>query len=125
MRTMTRNRRKFYCASFNSVSMSKDKNGYYVEDASNYSDPVLHYGVFTPASGQAQIQYFGANEIYDKVITLNLEEDYLVVGSVLWVDTMPELDNKGATETPYDYIVVGVSKSLNFINVAIRKVKVA
>ena len=55
----------------------------------------------------------------------NQDETYLAVGSVLWVDTMPELDEQGKTETPFDYIVVKVAKSLNVVNVAIRKVDVS
>jgi len=123
MRTMARNRQVFYAADLISVGMSQDTDGNYVENTFNYSDPVKHEGVFTPADGRATVQLFGANEVYDKVITLNQGENYLVVGSVLWVDTMPEIDKEtGKTETPYDYIVVGVSKSLNFVNIAIRKV---
>lgn len=126
MRTMARNRQVFYSADLISVGMSQDTDGNYVENTFNYSNPVKRKGVFTPADGRATVQLFGANEVYDKVITLNQGENYLVVGSVLWVDTMPEIDEKtGKTDTPYDYIVTRVSKSLNFINVGIRKVDVS
>lgn len=125
MRTMTRNRKVFYSASFDGLSMSTDKDGNYVEEKHTYSDPVKRYGVFTPANGNAHVQLFGMNELYDKVIMLNGNDDYLAVGSVLWVDTMPVIDEHGKTETPHDYIVVRVAKSLNFIRVAIRKVNVS
>ena len=125
MRTMTRNRRVFYSASFVSAAMGVDKNGDYTEMQNTYTDPVERMGVFTPANGTANDQVFGMNEIYDKVITLNIEEDYLAVGSVLWVDTMPDIDKQGKTTTPYDYVVVKVAPSLNFIHVAIRKVSVS
>ena len=125
MRSMTRNRRVFYSASFVSSSMGVDTYGNYTEMQNTYTDPVKHCGVFTPANGTANDQVFGMNEIYDKIITLNIEENYLAVGSVLWVDTMPEIDVKGKTTTPYDYVVVKVAPSLNFIHVAIRKVSVS
>ena len=125
MRTMTRNRRTFYYASLNTVTMGTDKDGNYTEEQYTYSDPVEKQGVITAANGEAVTQLFGANERYDKVITLNLGENILNIGSVLWVDTMPVLDDKGKTTTPYDYIVVKVAESLNFINVAIRKVNVS
>jgi hypothetical protein len=64
------------------------------------------------------------NEIYDKVITLNQGENYLAVGSVLWVDTMPTFDGEGKVTNAHDYVVVRVSPSLNFVNVAIKKVNV-
>lgn len=125
MRTMTRNRRTFYEASLTAVTMAQDTDGNYTEDTYTYSNPTQRTGVITAANGEAQTQLFGANERYDKVITLNLGENYLQVGSVLWVDTMPEIDKQGKTATPYDYVVVKVAESLNFVNVAIRKVNVA
>lgn len=125
MRTMTRNRRTFYEASLTAVTMAQDSDGNYTEDTYAYSNPTERTGVITAANGEAQTQLFGANERYDKVITLNLGENYLAIGSVLWVDTMPEIDEQGKTATPYDYVVVKVAESLNFVNVAIRKVNVA
>lgn len=126
MRTMTRNRKVFYQASLTSVAMGKDSDGSYTEEVYTYSNPVKCVGVITAANGEAVTQLFGANERYDKVITLNLGEVYPEIGSVLWVDTMPVIDEEtGETSTPYDYIVVKVAESLNFVNVAIRKVNVS
>ena len=125
MRTMTRNRRTFYEASLDTVAMGKDTDGNYTEEVYTYSNPTARTGIITAANGEAVTQLFGANERYDKVITLNLGENYLAIGSVLWVDTMPEIDGQGKTATPYDYIVVKVAESLNFVNVAIRKVDVS
>lgn len=125
MRTMARNRQVFYSAELLGTTMPKDSEGNYTEEQNTYSVPTMHKAVITPASGRVVAEVFSAAEHYDKVITLNQNEDYLKVGSILWVDTMPELDDKGETTTPYDYIVVSVSKSLNFINVAIRKVDVS
>ena len=125
MRTMIRNRRTFYYASLVSEEMGKDSDGNYTEEVYTYSDPVRKTGVITAANGEAATQLFGANERYDKVITLNKGENFLEIGSVLWVDTLPTLDEHGKTTTPYDYIVVKVAESLNFVNVAIRKVQVS
>ena len=125
MRTMTRNRKVFYYASLNALALGQDKDGIYTEEKYTYSDPVKAEGVFTVANGRAQSMIFGMSEIYDRVITLNKGENFLSVGSVLWIDTMPEIDGQGHTETPYDYFVVAVSDSLNFVSVAIRKVDVA
>ena len=125
MRTMTRNRRVFYEAAFASTAMAQDKDGIYTEETTTYGDVHQRYGVITPANGQADTQLFGINEIYDKVITLNKDENYLAVGSVLWVDTLPVYDAKGNVTNAYDYVVVKVAESLNFISVAIRKVQVA
>ena len=125
MRTMTRNRRVFYYASLDGVSMGTDKDGNYTEAKHTYTDPVKAYGVFSTASGFATMQIFGMDEHYDKTVMLNQDETFLKVGSVLWVDTMPTLDAQGKTTTPYDYIVVRVSNSLNFNVAGIRKVTVS
>lgn len=125
MRTMTRNRRTFYYADLLGVTMSQDTDGNYVEDTMTYSDPVEWKAPVTAANGQAETQLFGVNEPYDKVITLNKGENFLKIGSILWVDTSPDLDGQGKATKPYDYIVVKTAESLNFVNVAIRKVDVS
>lgn len=52
--------------------------------------------------------------------------------TVLWVDTVPLVDDSGALKlngkgeviTPHDYIVKKVAKSLNSVSIAISKVNV-
>ena len=44
--------------------------------------------------------------------------------SILWVDTLPHLNEDGSTDTPYDYIVRRVARSLNGVSIAIGKVDV-
>jgi hypothetical protein len=76
---------------------------------------------------------FGDNESYDKVIVMDNEAPTLDIYSVLWVDTVPLLDNTGALAldesgkviTPYDYIVKKVAKSLNSVSIAISKVTIS
>ena len=53
--------------------------------------------------------------------------------SILWIDTMPELnadgslavDSEGKVKTPHDYIVKKVAKSLNSVSYAVSKVSVS
>ena len=125
MRTMNRNRQTFYYASLVSADMALS-SGVYTELAYVFDDPTEAKGVITAANGEAETQLFGSDERYDKVITLNPGENYLAIGSILWVDTMPEIEQDGSTETPYDYVVTKVGKSLTgFVVVAIRKVEVS
>ena len=133
MRTMRRNKQSFYEAKVTGVEMGQNGDGEYTEETKIYSTPDEHYAVISPASGSAELQEFGANEVYDKVITLEKGENYLAVGSLLWIDCPVELytngdlatDESGKLITPYNYIVTAVSESLNFIKVAIRKVSVS
>ena len=53
--------------------------------------------------------------------------------TVLWVDTVPQVDEDGALVTneenevitPHDYIVKKVARSLNSVSIAISKVNVS
>lgn len=132
MRSMLRNRQTFYHASFESKTMGHDADNNYTEPVIIYSDPEKKEAVISEGSGEAFLQLFGMAVQYDRVITLNRGEEYLEVGSVLWVDTPIALDENGHLQkengkivTPYDYHVVAVRRSLNVVNVAIRKVKVS
>lgn len=125
MRTMNRNRQTFYHASLVSSTMGTS-GGVYTELTYTYGKPTKAKAVITAANGEVETQLFGADERYDKVITLNPGEDYLEVGSILWVDTMPTIKKDESTETPYDYVVTKVGKSLTgFVIAAIRKVDVS
>ena len=132
MRSMSRNRQTFYYASFSGKTMGQDTQGNYTEPIITYSDPVRKEAVISEGSGEAFLQLFGMAEQYDKVITLNRDEDYLKVGSVLWIETLITLDSNGhlakengAIVTPYNYYVVAVRRTLNAIFVAVKKVKVS
>ena len=131
MRSMSRNRQAFYYASQTGVTMGKDKDNNYTEEVYTYGDPVKKEAVINEGQDTSTMELFGVNVVYDKVITLNKGEDYLSVGSVLWVDTPISLDSNGhlkktngVIDTPYNYVVVKTNKSLNIPTVAIRSVKV-
>ena len=125
MRTIIRNRQEFYYATLTSSGMAYDEDGNYTEVTYAYSNPVKKTAVITLGNGEAETQIFGANEKYDKIITLNAGDNFLAVGSVLWVDTMAVIEQDGSTKTPFDYTVRKVGKSLSgFVVVAITKVDV-
>ena len=133
MRSMRKNKQTFYYASLVGTTMGKDSDNNYTEPINSYSIPIESRAVISPASGNTELQLFGANEVYDKVITLDKGENYLAVGSVLWIDSDVTLDTNGDLAvdsngkllTPYNYVVTKVADSLNFVQVAIRKVTVS
>jgi hypothetical protein len=92
---MLRNKQSFYEAKVTGVEMGQNGDGEYTEETKIYSTPDEHNAVISPASGSAELQAFGANEVYDKVITLEKGENYLAVGSLLWIDCPIELDTNG------------------------------
>lgn len=125
MRCMVRNKSKFYYASYIGETEIIDEYGYgYGEYEISYGKPIKSTGNISAAQGEMQSRQFGESENYDKVIVLDDINAPLDEHSILWVDTLPHLNEDGTTDTPHDYIVKKVAKSLNGVSIAIRKVMV-
>ena len=125
MRCMTRNKTPFYYALYTGQTEILDEN----ENATGqysvtYDNPVKMLGNVSAAQGEMQSRQFGDSESYDKVIVLDAIDTPIDEYSVLWVDTLPHTNADGSTETPYDYVVKKVARSLNSVSLAISKVSV-
>ena len=124
MRCMLRNKSRFYYASYIGETEILDDYGNRTGEYSiSHSAPVEYYGNISPAKGEKQTQQFGESESYDKVIVLDDRNAPIDEHSVLWVDTLPSLNEYGTT-TPHDYEVKAVARSLNGMSIAISKVNV-
>ena len=124
MRCMLRNKSKFYYASYIGETEIIDEYGNATgEYEVSYGNPIECFGNISAAQGEMQSRQFGESESYDKVIVLDDINAPIDEHSILWVDTLPRL-NEGATKTPHDYTVTRVAKSLNGVSIAIRKVSV-
>ena len=125
MRGLLRNKTKFYYALYEKqeeiIDEYGNKTGQY---EIIYGKPVKMFGNISPSVGEVQVREFGESESYDKVIVLDKRDIPIDEYSILWVDTLPLLNNDGITETPHDYIVKKVARSLNSVSIAIRKVDV-
>ena len=125
MRGMVRNKSKFYYASYIGKTELLDEYGNLTgEYTISYSDPIKFFGNISAAQGEMQSRQFGETESYDKVIVLDDRNAPIDEHSILWVDTLPHLTDNGTTETPHDYIVKRVARSLNGVSIAIKKVRV-
>ena len=125
MRCMVRNKSKFYYASYIGETEIIDEYGNRTgEFKSSYSNPIEYYGNVSAAQGEIQSQQFGMSESYDKVIVLDDRNAPIDEHTVIWVDTLPYLNDDGTTDTPYDYIAKKVARSINGVSIAIRKVNV-
>ena len=123
MRTLLRNKTKFYYATYiNDSEIIDDYGNSTGEYKITHSNPIELLGNISPANGEIQYQQFGESEKYDKVIVLDDRNVPLDEHSVLWVDTLPHLNADGTTATPYDYEVKKIARSLNGVSIAIRKV---
>lgn len=133
MKCMERNKVRFFYALYMGKQEITDEYGNATGQYEvTHSSPVECYGNVSAAKGDTQSRQFGENEAYDKVIVMDNEAPGIDEYSVLWVDTLPELDkdghlavnDEGEVITPYDYIVKKVARSLNSVSLAISKVKV-
>ena len=125
MRCMVRNKSKFFYALYIDKQELKDEYGNTTgEYEVIHGNPVGALGNVSSARGETQVQQFGESESYDKVIVLDNPNTPIDEYSILWVDTLPHLNNDGTTDTPHDYIVIRKAVSLNSVSLAIRKVHV-
>ena len=137
MMAMPINKKTYYYALYTGKTEITDSDGYYTgETTITYGNPVKDSANISPARGDSSVNQFGKDTDYDKVIVYGKAsrdqackiDEY----SVLWVDTMPELnadgtlktDQSGNVITPHDYIVKKIADGLDSIQVAIRKVDV-
>ena len=125
MRCLVRNKRTFYYASYRGETEIVDEYGNITGQYSvNYGNPVKTLGNVSAAQGEMQSRQFGESESYDKVIVLDDIDTPIDEYSILWVDTLPHLNEDGSTDTPHDYVVKKVARSLNGVSIAISKVNV-
>lgn len=117
--------RTFYYATYENKSEIIDEYGNKTgEYEIIYSNPVKCKGNISPAQGEIQSRQFGDSESYDKVIVLSNVNVPINEHSILWVDSLPTIKEDGTTDTPYDYTVKKVARSLNSVSFAIQKVDV-
>lgn len=126
MRCMVRNKTKFYYASYiDDIELTDEYGNKTGEYGIVYSNPIEAKGNVSSAQGEVQIRQFGESESYDKVIVLDNIDTQINEHSILWVDTLPLLNDDGTTNTPHDYIVKKVARGLNSVSIAIRKVNIS
>ena len=125
MRNMMRNQSKFYYALYIESKETIDEYGNHAgEYELIHGNPIKALGNVSSARGETQVKQFGKSESYDKVIVLDNPNTPINEYSILWVDTLPHLNQDGTTDTPHDYVVVRKAVSLNSVSLAIRKVLV-
>lgn len=83
-----------------------------------YTKPVEMKANISPARGDSTTRQFGETLDYDKVIVFS-GKNPISETSILWIDTPAD------GETPHDYIVMKVAKSLNSTSLAVKKVTVS
>lgn len=124
MRALRRNKQKiYYCLYAGKVGVVDSSGNETGEVAIAYTEPVEMYCNVSTAAGTNDVEQFGNNLEYDKVIVTDDINCPIDEYSVLIVDSDLEYDGNGNVK--YDYIVRRVAKSLNSVSIAISKVKVS
>lgn len=123
MRLLARNKVKFYYCLYQGNQLILNEDGSSCgEYKLVYSDPQRALGNISSAQGQAQVEQFGSNLNYDKVIVYEDPNCPIDENTVLFIDKEPEFDEDG--NPMFDYVVTRVAKSLNSVSYAVSKVKV-
>ena len=133
MRCSERNKRDFWYAPFQSSSNMVDEYGNELNETTvAYGNPVACKGNVSAARGETAVRQFGEYESYDRVIVMDDPNTPINEYAVLWVDSVPTLNedgslatnNDGSPVTPWDYTVKKVARSINSVSIAISKVTV-
>ena len=131
-----RNKQTFWYALYSATEEQYDEYGNQIGTSASYGNPVKTKGNISPAKGDVVARQFGDDEQYDKVIVVGDRDIPIDEYAVLWIDTVPEIDENGALTvnadgeivTPWDYIVRKVGRGLpNYGStvIAVSKVTVA
>lgn len=88
------------------------------EFTNSYSEPIQIQANVSPAMGENSTRQFGDKIDYDRVLViedkcLNINEQ-----SIFWIE------NK-LTDTPHDYEVKKIGRSLNSLSISVKKVDVS
>lgn len=134
MKCMSRNKVRFFFSLYEKREPIKDEYG---NDTGEYEvshgNPKEFSANISAAKGETSTRQFGETESYDKVIVMDNDAPPIDEYTILWVDTIPSVEEDGSLSlnddgeviTPHDYIVKKVARSLNGVSVAISKVNVS
>lgn len=121
MRCLFRNKTPFYYALYQGEADITDEEGNFTgERKVIYSDAVSMKANLSPSKGTSQVEQFGTDIGYDRVIVTDDMNCPIDEHTILWIDTVPTYDEDG--NPICDYIVKRVAKSLSSVSIAITRV---
>lgn len=118
MVTMEINKQKIYYATYSGMSEERDADGYLDGDPRlTYSKPKeLWANVYWPRTDLEQ-ELYGQNLTYERGICVDGYAPEMDEYTIFWIDRIPVLNADGSTDTPHDYVVNRVMRSLNVTNI--------
>ena len=125
MRTLTRNKIRIFYANYRDKIPFVDEYGNRTgEYKIRYWNPTEIMANVSSARGESTTRQFGEDVSYDRILVLDDPKCPITETSILWIDTLPTIEEDGSTKTPYDYIVKQVAVSLNSVSIAVSRVAV-
>ena len=125
MRCLRRNMSDFYYALYaGKTPMVDDYGNKTGEYEVSYENPVPLKANISAARGETISRQFGEDVSYDRVIVMDDPHCPIDEYSILWIDTVPVIDENGKTATPHDHVVTKVARSINSVSIAISRVSV-
>lgn len=119
MRTVQRNQRPVAYAFYKGVTEVVNDNGEYTgEYIVSYTTPIKAFMNVSGGRGAADVAMFGFDTAYARSIVTNDLTTPFNTETVFWIDTDPD---KGE---PHDYRVVGVSRTINQVVIALAEVHI-
>lgn len=126
MKCLRKNMRQFWYALYEKDEEITDADGNYTGLYKPvYTSPRLMRANISAARGTTNEQLFGVDISYDKTVATAYVNCPITETSVLWIDNEPLINSDGFTDTPWDYTVSSVAKSINSITYAVKKVDVS
>lgn len=132
MKLMKRNTQDFYFALYRGKGRVLDEEGKPTfELVENYSKPIKMKGCVSYRSGatnmsmsRQQFEPFGIYADYDKILIVDNPKLPFNSDTLFWIDNIPQTDENGEYKyDDYDYVTIGIARSLNYIAVAIKRIK--
>lgn len=119
MRTTQRDKRPVAYAIYDGMTELTDENGDYTgEYEVHYTTPIKKLMNVSGGRGAADVAMFGLNSSYARsVVTDDLVTDFNT-DMVFWIENDPDTE-------PHDYRVVGVSRTINQVVIALAEVNVS
>ena len=123
MRNQLINESKHYVLNYKGKENIKDSdNDYTGEYEITYTRPIMFMGHISGAKGSSQVEIFGTDVAYDKVLLINKAKFIklkITENSVFFLDKKPQYDNDAPL---YDYRVKRIAETVNEVAIALEKV---
>ena len=125
MRALERNKSICYYANYIGTQTIRDSDNQIIGISAQYTNPQKIKANISAAKGTAGTEMFGIDEGYSKIINPFPGSIGVSESSVFWIDITPEIKEDGSTNTPWDYTVSQIAKSINHTAIAVKKVDVS